>query len=75
MIVVSPVPEVPTFKMYKLHRLVNNLEMWELTKLLKGRIFQKEMSSLTILPYFFGYKLEIFSFQNNYKNLDPFGIV
>ena len=23
------------------------------------------------VPYFFGYKLEIFSFQNNPKNLDP----
>ena len=34
------------------------------------------------LPYFFGYKMEFFSFQNNPKNLDPsykmnqiFGIV
>ena len=24
-----------------------------------------------ILPYFFGYKTEFFSFQNNPKNLDP----
>ena len=23
------------------------------------------------LPYFFGYKIEFFSFQNNPKNLDP----
>ena len=23
------------------------------------------------IPYFFGYKSEIFSFQNNPKNLDP----
>ena len=23
------------------------------------------------IPYFFGYKKEVFSFQNNRKNLDP----
>ena len=26
---------------------------------------------LTCLPYFFGYKTECFSFQNNPKDLDP----
>ena len=26
---------------------------------------------LSVLPYFFGYKTEFFSFQNNPKDLDP----
>ena len=25
----------------------------------------------SLIPYFFGYKTEFFSFQNNPKNLDP----
>ena len=28
-------------------------------------------SGPVVLPYFFGYESEIFSFQNNPKNLDP----
>ena len=28
-------------------------------------------SSLLVIPYFFGYKKEFFSFQNNPKDLDP----
>ena len=27
--------------------------------------------NLIVLPYFFGYKTEFFSFQNNSKDLDP----
>ena len=30
-----------------------------------------EKKQLKLLPYFFGYKTEFFSFQNNSKNLDP----
>ena len=29
------------------------------------------LTSLLTLPYFFGYKTEFFSFQNNHKDLDP----
>ena len=30
-----------------------------------------EFPNITYLSYFFGYKTEFFSFQNNPKNLDP----
>ena len=33
-------------------------------------IFNKKYSQIQI-PYFFGYKTEFFSFQNNPKDLDP----
>ena len=43
---------------------------------------QQKLKLLCMLPYFFGYKTEFISFQNNPKNLDPsykmdldFGIV
>ena len=29
------------------------------------------MSTVCDIPYFFSYKMEFFSFQNNLKNLDP----
>ena len=33
--------------------------------------FLKILNTLMLLPYFFGYKIEFFSFQNNPKDLDP----
>ena len=30
-----------------------------------------DVDSLTLIPYFFGYKTEFFSFQSNTKDLDP----
>ena len=40
----------------------------------KSSLFAHALQSqlLDSLPYFSGYKIEFFSFQNNLKNLDPF---
>ena len=32
---------------------------------------QQQQPQGTVLPYFFGYKTEFFSFQTNPENLDP----
>ena len=34
-------------------------------------LFWSSGLALVFLPYFFGYKTEVFSFQNNPKDLDP----
>ena len=52
------------FLQWKINSVLSCLPLWMAA-------YPSLIQKVTHLPYFFGYKTEFFSFQNNPKDLDP----